>query len=178
MSGTSRRELFGSFFRGFRKQISRLEPPATGPIRPPGAIAEASFLQTCQHCRACVDVCPEQCIIPAQEHMQVATGTPFLLPDRAPCTLCGKCGEVCPSGALLPVAQEQVRIGRAQVGLETCQTGREQGCHACVLACPLPSQAIKILESGDPSILAGCTGCGLCAPACPTTAIRVVPIRR
>lgn len=164
-----RRELFRSLFSGLG---SAFKSKAPARIRPPGALPEDEFLATCQRCRACVDACPEFCIIPAQEHMEPPTGTPFLIPDRAPCTLCGKCMEACPSGALRPIAREAVRMARARVRLEVCRK-RQPGCDSCVRVCPVAAQAIALDALGDPQILDGCTGCGQCALACPTGAILV-----
>src|SRR5262245_13579350 len=43
-------------------QVSPRQAPPVAWLRPPGAIAERAFLDTCSRCGICVKVCPAQCI--------------------------------------------------------------------------------------------------------------------
>lgn len=154
-----------------------LGPP---PIRPPGALEEAAFLATCaEGCRACVDACPEFVIVPSLEPHQPGggDGRPYLVPEMGACTLCGACMPACPTGALVETPPASVRLGVAEVDAAACIRDRGDTCTACVDICPVAATAIHDQDPHPPLILApegpeaGCTGCGLCLPVCPSAAI-------
>lgn len=147
------------------------------PLRPPGAGSEPRFLSLCATgCRACVDACPRFVIIPSLDAAQPGggDGRPYLLPDQAACDLCGLCMLACPTGALAPTPPAAVRIGLAVLDPAACVRTHGQPCDICLERCPYPQVALRD-EGGLPTVLdAGCTGCGLCAEACPPRALGVV----
>lgn len=173
------------------RAISSPGGPTTGLFRPPGAIVESAFLDTCDpSCRECIVVCPRNCLVPSQEHHPGPDGYPIILPNTAACDLCMKCTEICPTGALQPVAREEVWIGTAVPLLERCSAVRGSGCERCVTHCPFPDEAITMVPmTADDFVAMGaaepdsfaiggtpkrpvvdgerCTGCGLCVEACP-----------
>jgi len=168
--------------------IERMEPALaamTGPqvVRPPGAIDEKKFRETCTSCGKCIAACPHGSIIRASEEVfpEIA-GQPILLPRNRPCYYCDSfyCQEACPSGALLPVPERpQMRLGTAKVFGSLCIAHHGQECNSCHLICPLKGSAITV-ERGLPVVHPeACTGCGLCEYACPThpAAIRVLTDR-
>lgn len=154
--------------------------PATRPaaLRPPGALAGAAFLEACRSgCRMCVDACPVFALVPSYNADQPGggDGRPYMLPDRQACVLCGLCMPACPTGALEPTAPDAVRIGRAVVRFRDCIRLDGQACRVCIERCPTEPNSVTD-EDPVPRITAEtCTGCGLCAEACPPHAIDVVP---
>lgn len=151
-----------------------------GLLRPPGALPEARFLEACLRCGSCVDACPPMALFPAPDVMAPIVGTPVLRPSRAACVLCEDvpCAAACPSGALVPLPASAIRLGLAHVDRDTCVRWNGEPCHACIVACPVGEAAIVRDRRGRPVVVeAGCTGCGQCERACPTTprSIRVTP---
>ncbi len=146
-------------------------------LRPPGAVAEALFLERCTRCGDCIKACPYGSIKPDRH-----TGLPVLFPDEVPCHLCDDfpCIAACETDALLEISDRQeVTMGLARVSHRDCTAG--QGCHACVSRCPTEAlvmdfDAFRLLV--EPS---RCVGCGMCEQTCKTVndkiAIRVVPAR-
>ena len=60
--------------------------PSSGLVRPPGVFDERDFLVSCIRCRACVNVCPPQCLDLA--HLDAGlqnVGTPFLATPNKYC---------------------------------------------------------------------------------------------
>lgn len=146
-------------------------------LRPPGAVAEALFLERCTRCSDCIKACPYGSIKPERH-----TGLPVLFPDEIPCHLCEDfpCIAACETDALLEVSgREEVRMGLARVSHRDCTAG--QGCHACVSRCPTEALAMDfdafriLVEPGR------CVGCGICEQICKTVndkiAIKVTPAR-
>lgn len=186
-----RRDFWRAALRGLTpsrmrkpKPARRMQPPPPAEpvapptvLRPPGAAAEPSFVSLCASgCRSCVDACPRFVIIPSLDSGQPGggDGRPYMLPDRAACDMCGLCMLACPTGALSVVAPADVRIGLAVVDVPACVRTHGQPCSICIERCPYPDAAIRD-EGGFPTIdAAHCTGCGLCAEACPPHAIDVV----
>ena len=177
------RQAFGSVFRAGAKRVQPKAPaqpppapPEPPPIRPPGALPEPQFLEACeQGCRLCVDACPQYVIIPSLDKRQPGggDGRPYLLPARGACDLCGKCMEVCPTGALQATAPEAVRIGLAVLDSPRCVRTLGDACRLCVDACPFPGVALVDHEALPEVVAEACTGCGLCAVACPVDAIEI-----
>lgn len=143
-----------------------------GLLRPPGALPEATFLETCLRCGSCIDACTPLALFAAPDSMNPIIGTPVLRPSRAPCLLCQDvpCAAACPSGALVPLAASAIRLGTALIDHDTCVRWNGEPCHACIVACPLGEVAIRRDRRGRPVVVEdGCTGCGQCERACPTT---------
>jgi MauM/NapG family ferredoxin protein len=151
-------------------------------LRPPGAIDEQSFLDTCYRCGSCIDECPVNAIFALDKSAGDAAGTPVVDPDRQPCMVCDglKCSYACPSGALLAVSvRYRIRMGLAEVYHPVCLRTQGEECTICVDQCPLGATAIGIKGAGPPEVLSpGCIGCGVCQFHCPTSpkAITIKPV--
>ena len=145
--------------------------PATGLVRPPGALPEEEFLATCILCQECVRVCPTRGLKPALlEGGLRALGTPHVVAREGGCQLnrsCDNlCARACPVGAIQIIPREKMRIGLARVNRRSCLAW-DQGvrCLVCVEACPTqaatPHQGRVTVDSSK------CSGCGICERACP-----------
>jgi MauM/NapG family ferredoxin protein len=171
----SRRELFGLLRRGEKHEQKPSPSPLRVWLRPPGAVAEDAFADTCERCGKCIDICPRECIFPLGA-VGPNRGTPAILARHAPCVLCEGllCTTVCPTGALQKVARPQdVRMGLAVVIERTCVTFHGQSCDACHAACPVPG-ALRLSWAQPEVDPDKCTGCGLCEFNCPTTPASIV----
>lgn len=153
-----------------------LVPPGVY-LRPPGALPEKAYLNTCTACSECVRVCPTDCIrvdlTGAKGH-----GKAYIDADTAACSVCEDlaCTTACPSGALLPVPLSRVRMGTAVWREETCiRTGGEE-CRICVEKCPIGTSAIDIAGAQVIVNPVHCVGCGMCQHYCPTSPKSVVVI--
>ncbi|MBN2562816.1 MAG: 4Fe-4S dicluster domain-containing protein [Phycisphaerae bacterium] len=161
-------------------------PVVRSRLRPPGAIIERDFLETCYRCGSCADACPVDAIALLQGEDEQQDGTPYINADLQACTLCDDlaCMNACPSGALEVVDRFAVRVGRARVDYGLCVRSKGEACTECLDRCPLGETAIRLYDNGrvhviDPTQTGkGCTGCGVCQQHCPTKpvkAIRVYP---
>ncbi len=193
--------ISGTLFGCDKKEIlGKLKDPkniAKSPItvnilRPPGAVDEREFAQKCIRCGRCGEVCPYNCIKYFDiKEAGVFTFTPYINVLEKPCYLCMKCVEVCPSGALVPCEKEDVRMGIAVLDRVICLTWNmyETGilCKTCFNVCPFSGKALKLDLHMRPYIDENyCTGCGICAYACPADthprskgkkAIYIMPVR-
>jgi MauM/NapG family ferredoxin protein len=147
-------------------------------LRPPGAIAEKAFLETCYRCGTCADICPAQAIILKITDDPAGSGTPVIEPDSAACVVCDGllCTHHCPSGALQPLTSPlQIRMGLAVVNEDTCVRTHGEECGICVEHCPIGPSAIQYRSDSPPIVFEnGCTGCGICQRDCPTTPKSIV----
>jgi len=139
------------------------------PIRPPGALPEQKFRETCSRCGECVKVCPVQCIKIDSTGVKGA-GAPFIEIDSAACALCDGllCMNKCPSGALMPTPIGEIDMGTAIWQEASCLRTTGDGCTTCVDVCPIGEMAIVVDEKRIKVIENGCTGCGMCQNRCPT----------
>ncbi len=160
--------------------LTRLEK-RTAPLRPPGALPEVEFLDTCIACQECVRVCPTQGLQAAFLQTGLSSiGTPVLVPRLGGCSLgisCNHlCEQICPVDAILPIDQKKFKLGTAQVDHSLCLAW-DQGvkCLVCVEACQyhaaIPYQGRVTID------LNKCVGCGFCESGCPVpgSAIHVSP---
>ena len=170
------------------RQIGNLEPQIDGVtparkeissrwLRPPGALAEAEFLDTCSRCGECVKVCPAQCIkIDARGTM--GEGAPYIQPSEMPCVLCDglKCMHVCPTGALVPTILDQVDMGTAFWNESICVRSRGEDCTICIDHCPVGTAALELVDGKVKVHEDGCSGCGVCQHRCPTDPKSIIVI--
>jgi len=150
-------------------------------LRPPGALEEPQFLNTCdRECMECIKACPYDAIKRlGAEFGEAAEGTPAILVDENPCYLCADlpCIEVCPTGALQLIPRNEVKMGLAIINEDTCYLSQGQPCDYCVVRCPLDRDAIDWDENCLPRIIdTGCAGCGVCSYLCPADAIDIIPV--
>ncbi|HEY9071120.1 MAG TPA: 4Fe-4S dicluster domain-containing protein [Candidatus Ozemobacteraceae bacterium] len=141
-------------------------------LRPPGALPEGDFLETCTRCGKCVSACPHFVIrrVPLPDSFD--EGTPFLSPRDVYCRLCDDlpCITACPSGALRRPSQGQTaHIGIARTDAAACLRRNGEACTACVSACPDRFAALSLTGSATPPAVdaSRCSGCGACEAACP-----------
>jgi ferredoxin-type protein NapG len=152
-------------------QLSTHLPAEKPRFRPPGALPEAEFLDTCSRCGKCVESCPADAIQPTQSSQPKLAGTPYIDPDAQPCVVCDSlaCMQVCPSGALQVLSVDNIKIGLAAVNDSTCLRTKGVDCRYCVDSCPLGEKAIRLDPQGRVEVIsAGCVGCGVCQYECPT----------
>jgi len=179
------------------KQLERMEElaaaasgttaprPVAGPrrlpldvwLRPPGALVEQSFLDTCSRCGECVRVCPAQCI-KIDATGAVGRGAPYIDANEMPCVVCDglQCMYHCPTAALQPIPLGQIRMGTAVWYPDTCVRSRGEACTICVDRCPVGSVAIELVDNMIQVKPLGCIGCGVCQHDCPTAPKSIVVI--
>jgi ferredoxin-type protein NapG len=180
------------FLRGIRRLMEPLAeyieqridiplPIARTRLRPPGALPERAFLDTCYRCGNCIDVCPARAIRPVSGADVEQAGTPYIDPDLSACVICDElsCMKACPSGALRLVSEvSSIRMGVARLDEAICVRGRGEACRLCVDKCPVGPAAIDLGQTGEVVVKdAGCVGCGVCQFYCPTLpkAIQIEP---
>jgi len=140
-------------------------------LRPPGALPEREFLDTCYRCGNCVDVCPARAIKPMTREDVERAGTPYIDPDLAACVVCEElaCMKACPSGGLKLVADpKDIAMGLARVDHYLCLRHHGQECTVCRDKCPIGTEAIDLSDGDEIEVkVDGCIGCGVCQFHCP-----------
>jgi len=159
-------------------------------IRPPAALHEESFVNTCVRCGNCMKVCITNGLQPVLlESGWQGIWTPQLVPEIGYCEYnCTLCGQVCPTKAIPPVSLEEKHntiMGTAKVDRSICNTwAYDKNCLVCEEHCPVADKAIKISElviNGqkilrpvvDPDL---CIGCGICQNKCPIRPKRAIRV--
>jgi ferredoxin-type protein NapG len=146
-------------------------------LRPPGALPEREFRDTCSRCGVCVAVCPANAI-KIDTSGTIGNGAPYIVAAEAPCVACDglHCMQNCPSGALVFTPLVDIDMGTAQWKEHLCVRSRGEECTICVDQCPLGAAAI-VCEDGKIKVIEdGCIGCGVCEHFCPTVPKSIVVI--
>jgi ferredoxin-type protein NapF len=159
---------YGLLSKTFSKSAGAIVESWNRLLRPPGALTETSFNETCIRCGQCMQVCPTKCLTPAgSEAGLFGIGTPRFAPRLGQCMFCSACGKICPTNALAPVAPDKARLGTARINHSKClawNNGTE--CLLCVETCP--TFAIAPSKDRKPVIdHRVCSGCGACEANCP-----------
>lgn len=157
-------------------------PPISVPLqiwlRPPGALEDTRFRETCSRCGQCEQVCPAKCI-KIDSTGTNGDGAPYIDVDSMPCVVCSglECMRTCPSGALVPTSLNEIDMGTAEWKPGSCIRASGEECTICVDQCPLGSTAIELKEGAIHVIEDGCIGCGVCQYYCPTQpkSIAIIP---
>jgi len=163
-------------------------------VRPPGALPERMFLETCVRCGACFQACPNNVLQPVpiggkEGASPLTAWTPHAVLDWSGCDpSCNICGQVCPTHAIqpLPLGEKRfAKMGIAEVDKNTClpYAGLD-ACSFCYDECAKAGyDAIEFIRvgtqvdaSGNPIPNTGylaptvlpekCVGCGLCQSRC------------
>lgn len=148
-------------------------------IRPPGAIPESDFLNTCIRCGKCIKICPTNGLQPCFFDAGVdGLWTPHLVARIGGCEKnCNLCGRICPTKAIrnLPLQEKTyVKIGTAVIDRSRCLAWEQNiTCLICDEACPYNAinnfnETIQNITIGRPFVDERlCTGCGICETRCP-----------
>jgi len=157
--------------RGLFKRL--LHPGRTAslvPCRPPGARAEADFIDLCSRCEACLRACPSQIIVRGDG------GFPELNFSAAGCTGCGDCISACQPQALQPGAPAWP-MGQVSVSGD-CLANQGVTCQACKDACDLQAIEFPItLTTPQPVFNPDvCVACGECVSVCPVNSLFINPL--
>lgn len=153
------------------------QPPQTW-IRPPGALPQRLFLDTCTRCTDCVDACPYGSIRRLGPEFGADAGTPAIIPTESPCYLCEgmPCIAACQPKALVQRPLEDFNMGLAVLQPSRCYLSQGQPCDYCLTRCPLGTDAIALGPDRIPLVdRDGCAGCGVCAYLCPADALKITP---
>ncbi len=188
--GTASGVLGGLFAATGTKSFgANLDEDGLRPVRPPGSVPEAEFLQICIRCGECFQSCPSDVLQPLgfQQGLE-GLWTPHVVADWAGCaSSCNACGQVCPTGAIraLPLDEKRrARMGLAIINESTCLPFHGEACQLCVDECTAAGYdalefvavGTEVDELGQPIEGTGqlapllipdkCVGCGLCQTRC------------
>ena len=145
------------------------------PVRPPWAIGETDFLDTCSRCDACVQACPEGIIV------RGGGGFPEVSFGRGECTFCEACVAACAPGALAvttaaaPPRRRAPWTVRAVIST-ACLSAAGVTCRVCGEFCEAGAIRFALAVGGvaTPAVDRDrCTGCGACVAPCPVAAVEV-----
>ena len=140
-------------------------------VRPPWALAENAFVESCTRCGNCIEVCPQHIL------EKGGGGFPRVNFSRGECLFCGDCVRSCTPGALAgwrPSGDSTTPwLLRARIEA-ACLARRGVECRSCVDQCETGAIRFRPVAGGvaqpqlDPAL---CNGCGACYSVCPAQAI-------
>lgn len=171
---------FFKAFKFFSDTLGDIPAISYSPIRPPGAIQESKFIDTCLKCGDCIKSCEQKSIKFSGIEAGFLIGFPIVEVNSRPCFLCDdlSCMKACSTGALQFTDKEKISMGTAIVNANNCITYSGKSCDVCLSACPFPEIAIKIDINNNPNVIKDfCTGCGLCEYKCDYNAIIIKSYR-
>lgn len=152
------------------RALLRGRRPTPAAMRPPWALAEPEFLESCTRCGDCVRACPQRVLGLGDG------GFPVLLARAGECTFCRACVDACAPAAL---RADRDRAWNWVVEVDArCLTHSGIVCQSCRDACAprairfQPSRAVAQPQiDGD-----RCNACGACVAVCPAAAIAFRPL--
>ena len=164
-----------------RRLFLRGKPPKveSNAIRPPWSIEASQFVEQCERCDKCIEVCPEKILFRGEG------GYPEVDFKRGECTFCTECADACEANVFHYIKskkshQPSPAIDNAwhlNVSIKpNCLSINAIVCRACGDNCG--EQAIHFqLQVGGISIPEisedKCTGCGACLSVCPELAVSI-----
>lgn len=138
-------------------------------IRPPWALPEAKFVDSCTRCGACIEQCPEQIIISGK------SGFPQINFARGECTFCHRCVDSCEHEAFFDDLDKFAWNLTASISNQ-CLVYQGVHCMICREQCE-PRAIVFIHKAGLPAYpmlnAETCNGCGACYKPCPSRAIKL-----
>lgn len=148
--------------------------PLAQPMRPPWALIETAFLDTCSRCDACEAACDEGIISRGDG------GYPQINFASGSCTFCGDCEAACEDKALLAPAPNTVPNAApwdlgARIG-DGCLSANGVTCRVCGDRCDARAIRFQLAVGGVANPIldkVACTGCGACAHSCPAGVITI-----
>ena len=154
----SRRQFLRGQFR--RKEES---------VRPPWALPEADFKNTCTQCNKCIEVCSEKIIVKDEE------GFPSINFSLGGCTFCGECIVACKEDAFVAGYKDQKPWNQIVDVSNQCIALQGVACRSCTDSCEEEAISFRLIVGGEsqPEINKdSCSGCGFCIAICPVNAIK------
>ncbi|MCW8835554.1 MAG: ferredoxin-type protein NapF [Rhodospirillales bacterium] len=141
-------------------------------IRPPHALTEGLFVETCDRSGACVRACPAKIVTKGRG------GFPTVDFSNGECTFCMDCVRACRSGALDRRALEDEATAawtlKATI-TDACLALRGVTCRTCGEFCDSSAIRFRLVVGGSaiPEInFSACSGCGACIAPCPVAAVK------
>lgn len=140
------------------------------PLRPPWALEEFDFTETCTRCGKCIEICPEKILL------EGGSKFPVVEFKRGECTFCEECVTCCEPKALRFASDAnhgepwslEVRVSHtciAQKGV-VCQICGDQCLERVFRFRPRVGGAVQMEMDMDK-----CSGCGACIAPCPVDAL-------
>lgn len=157
MNAINRRQFLRGDFRG-QHQV----------LRPPWALAEQMFLDTCTRCGKCVSACPQAILV------QERDGYPYVDFLRGECDFCGACADSCTPRALSLMLDSHAPWNVKALITDGCFAKRGILCITCLEHCAAGAMRRQLTarSASPPEIsVAACNGCGACYRSCPANAI-------
>lgn len=158
-----------------RKQFLRGQFRGELPLRPPWALAEADFIDTCTRCNDCISACPQQIIKPG------SGGFPEVDFSAAGCDYCEECTQACSQGALTLSSQNPPSLQnipwQQRIELKPgCLAEQGIVCCSCGEVCEHEVIRFKPQLGGRSQIqidTTTCDGCGECVSVCPVQSLQI-----
>ncbi len=152
-----------AFLRG---KISRHSATA---IRPPWIISLSHFVEKCNQCNACLDVCSENILFSGDG------GFPEVDFTRGECSFCGECTTICRQEVFQNLPRDSTNAWSVKARISSsCLSLNAILCRACGDNCPTEAIHFHLRPGGisvpelNPEI---CNGCGACLYVCPENAV-------
>ncbi len=143
------------------------------PLRPPWAIEEEAFVDSCDGCSECIRVCPTQILKSGRGKL------PLVDFSHGACLFCADCVTACKPAALKRDRSnwDSPWTLKAHFG-DQCLAFRGITCQSCEEPCEPRAIRFRPVLGGvsrprlDTTL---CNGCGECYAVCPVTAIAIRP---